>query len=94
MFYFRDKIIFYGPKLRQSDDLSRRKYAKSTENDAMFKTSRFNRIEKIGSDYSTFPAFEAMVLLVIWPPVCQVNNVDEEKGRKRRQVRLQPHDNK
>lgn len=33
-------------------------------------------------------------LLVIWPPVCQVNNADEEKGRKRRQVRLQPHDHK
>lgn len=76
-------------------DPSRRKYAKSIENDAMFKTSRFNRrIEQIGSDYSTFPACEAMVLLVIWPPVRQVNDADEEKGMKRRQVRLQPHDNK
>lgn len=95
VFYFRNKIIFSGPKLRQSEDVSRRNYAKSIENDAMFKISGFNRrIEQIGSDYSTFPTCEAMVLLVIWPPVWQVNNADEEKGRKRRQVRLQPLGNK
>lgn len=95
MLDFRNKIIFSGPKRRQSEELSRRKEAKSNENDAMFRTSRFDRrIEQIGSDYSTLPACEAMVLLVIWPPACQVNNADEEKGRKRRQVRLQPHDNK
>lgn len=32
-----------GPKMRQSEDLSRRKYAKSIENDAMLKTSPFDQ---------------------------------------------------
>lgn len=59
------------------------------------KTSRFDQhTEQIGSHYSTFPAGEAMVLLILWPPVWQVNNAHEENGRKRRRVRLQPHDNK
>lgn len=66
VFYFRNKIIFSGPQPRRSEDVSRRNYAKSIENDAMFKTSAFNRrTGPIGSDYSTSPTREAMVPLVI-----------------------------
>lgn len=78
-----------GPKMRQPERLSRRKYAKSIENDAMLKP-----LVLINTWIGLFDVPGMRSDCAADHLVCQVNNADEENGRKRVQVRLQPHDNK